>query len=429
MSWSQTAYTQAGAELLAETLVGRVLTITRADAGTGLYDESDLPNVSALANVKLDLGLLSITDVTDGDGAGKKVGVQILNEGVTSTLELHQIGVYGVLDSDPDTEVLLFILQDERGIEIPSEEDTADFELDVYAVIAISNTAQISLSIDTDARASITYVQNYVAEHDADETAHEAAISKQIEEWLAAQYSALDDIYLAFSKNHRMLYRGQSLGTYVTDEQAAAIKAGTFDDIYLGDYWTINGTRYDVADFNLFYNTGSTSLTANHLVIVSHDSMGQSGMNSSDTNEGGYIGSEMYTTVLPTIKETIANDFGDLLLTHQEYLPSNYSSGVATVEAWCNVKVSLMSEIMVYGTRVVSTYTIGDGMPFGRTEGKLQLALFAVNPVASLNQRYTFWLRDEIGANYFTACYFDGRAVASGASNQNYVRPYFLIGG
>ena len=43
---------------------------------------------------------------------------------------------------------------------------------------------------------------------------------------------------------HNAIYRGKYLGTAVTDEQYAAIAAGTFDDLYIGDYWKINGVNW-----------------------------------------------------------------------------------------------------------------------------------------------------------------------------------------
>lgn len=45
---------------------------------------------------------------------------------------------------------------------------------------------------------------------------------------------------------HNAIYRGKSLGSTVTTAQYAAIKAGTFDDLYIGDYWTIGGVNYPV---------------------------------------------------------------------------------------------------------------------------------------------------------------------------------------
>ena len=42
---------------------------------------------------------------------------------------------------------------------------------------------------------------------------------------------------------HNAIYRGKSLGSTVTTAQYSAINAGTFDDLYIGDYWTIGLRR------------------------------------------------------------------------------------------------------------------------------------------------------------------------------------------
>lgn len=53
---------------------------------------------------------------------------------------------------------------------------------------------------------------------------------------------------------HNSIYRGKDLGTAVTDEQKAAIKSGTFEDLFIGDYWKINGVKYIIAAFDYYLN-------------------------------------------------------------------------------------------------------------------------------------------------------------------------------
>ena len=49
---------------------------------------------------------------------------------------------------------------------------------------------------------------------------------------------------------HNAIYRGKSLGSTVTDAQWTAIGAGTFDGLYIGDYWTIGNITYRIAAFD-----------------------------------------------------------------------------------------------------------------------------------------------------------------------------------
>lgn len=44
--------------------------------------------------------------------------------------------------------------------------------------------------------------------------------------------------------------RGGNLGTSVTDEQYAAIADGSFDGLYLGDFWEIDGIQWRIVDFD-----------------------------------------------------------------------------------------------------------------------------------------------------------------------------------
>ena len=59
---------------------------------------------------------------------------------------MHQVGVYGRLNDDAET--LLFIMQDARGVEVPSTKVNGDFEIELSALLAVSNKANISITVD-----------------------------------------------------------------------------------------------------------------------------------------------------------------------------------------------------------------------------------------------------------------------------------------
>lgn len=50
--------------------------------------------------------------------------------------------------------------------------------------------------------------------------------------------------------NRKMIRRYKNLGTSISEAQAEAINSGSFNDIYIGDYWVIGGNEYYVADIN-----------------------------------------------------------------------------------------------------------------------------------------------------------------------------------
>lgn len=227
--------------------------------------------------------------------------------------------------------------------------------------------------------------------------------------------------------NHRNVYRGKNLGSSVTAAQKAAIQAGTFDDLFIGDYWVINGVTWVIADMDYFYNCGGTAFTKHHLVIVPNSPLYNAQMNESNVTTGGYAGSKMYTENLNSAKATISAAFGDMVLSHREYLTNAVTDGYPSACGWFDSTVELMNEIMVYGTHVYAPASNGVKIPTIYTLAKQQLALFALNPRA-INNRTTIWLRDVMSAVAFARVDNFGVASYAGASSSVGVRPEFCIG-
>jgi len=222
---------------------------------------------------------------------------------------------------------------------------------------------------------------------------------------------------------HNSIYRGKNLGTSVTPEQYARIADGTFEDMYIGDYWTINGTTYLIAAFNYYRNSGDTNLSANHVTLVPATYMYNHRMNPTDKTEGGYVGSEMYTTGLDQAKTKIHADFSGHVITHERYLCNAAANGQASGGAWFDSDVELMNEVMVYGS-VVN----GKGLSGSYNIGieKSQLPLFALRPDL-LNIRATWWLRDVCSTWGFALVHDQGTAYVFDASIARGVRPVFSI--
>lgn len=162
MSWEKSSYTTAGAALLSESLSGGALTITRAVSGTGIV-ETDLSAETTVSGETHELTILAIDTVKDGEETARKVSIQIT--GAESTYIMHQIGVYGRLNDD--AEVLLFIMQDERGIEVPASSVNADFEIEIAALIAISNKAKIEIALSPQMQALMKLVKAEIEKHNA----------------------------------------------------------------------------------------------------------------------------------------------------------------------------------------------------------------------------------------------------------------------
>lgn len=235
---------------------------------------------------------------------------------------------------------------------------------------------------------------------------------------------------------HNAIYRGKSLGSTVTTAQYAAIKAGTFDDLYIGDYWTISGVNYRIAAFDYYLNSGDTSCTTHHVVIVPDTCLYNAQMHNTssggyeggaaNTTAGGYVGSDMYKSNLEQAKTIIKSAFSGHVLKHRIYLTNAVANGRASGGAWCDSEVDLMCEQMVYGSGIFSPVSDGSNVPANYRVEKSQLPLFQHEPSRICN-RNNWWLRDVITASRFANVSGSGNANYYNASYSNGVRPAFCI--
>ena len=219
------------------------------------------------------------------------------------------------------------------------------------------------------------------------------------------------------------MFRGKNLGTSYTSEQQSQVASGKFLDLWVGDYWTINGTTYLIAAFNYYLNSGDTALTTNHVTLITAGSMYAHRMNPTSTTHGGYVGSEMYTTGLNQAKTKIRADFAGHVVNHRKLLCTAVANGQASSAAWFGSDVELMNEVMVYGSTVNGTAIFG---VYNIGVEKSQLPLFALRPDL-VNIRTSWWLRDVTHAYGFAGVSNNGVASRDDASSALGVRPVFSI--
>ena len=243
---------------------------------------------------------------------------------------------------------------------------------------------------------------------------------------------------------HNALYRGKNLGSTITAAQSAAIRAGTFEDIYPGDYWEFNNVAYSsgtysgimrVADLDYYLHCGSDDLTTHHIVVVPDVNLYSARMNATNTTTGGYVGSEMYTTNLAQAKEIFTACFGeDHILTHKERLVNAVTNGRASGGGWYNSTVELMDECMVYGSHQFDSGSTdgGDTIPYRYSVSCKQLNLFRHRPdlIVTMNlnnSRQGYWLRNVVSPAYFAYVNNFGLCYYYDAANSGGVRPAALI--
>ncbi len=229
---------------------------------------------------------------------------------------------------------------------------------------------------------------------------------------------------------HNSIYRGKYLGSSVTTAQWNAIKAGTFDDLYIGDYWTIGGVDYVIAAFDYYLNTGNTECTKHHVTIVPRRVLYNHVMNDTDIVTGAYIGSKMYKSGLNQAKTTITNAFGSshILTIGQLYTTStNPDYGFGTGFAWQDDSIFLMNEVNVYGcypfTEFYRTTQWGSDK---YSIDNSQYPIFAFDKTM-IHTRQSYWLRNVATSANFAYVSGYGHCDYYNASSSLGVRPAFNI--
>ena len=421
MSWNNTLYTNVGTNMMSEVLSGATMTITKAVGGSGTTAAESLAALTDVKEQKQTLKILGIEDATDSSGndAGKRIKIQITNGDVETGYILHQVGIYAKLADGEET--LLIIMQDDRGVEIPSHTENSDFEIELYGIMAISNVANIEVTVDPNAVASVKMVNDTkkALQDEAQRTylplTGGTVAGPIIMPGGGEVVSIMDN-----AATHNMVYRGKALGTSVTSEQWAAIKAGTFKDLYLGDYWSIGGMDYIIAAFDYWYKCGDTACNTHHAVVIPRSQLYTYKFNPTNTTEGGYVGSDLYKNGLTQAKTTFNTAFGSAhILNHREFLVNAVTNGKPTGSDWYDSTVDLMNENMVYGGRQFSPMPDGTD-PWNTcrnyTINKSQLPLFRLAPWMSFVRDQWCWLQDVVSAANFANCNGYGSAGCRGAS-------------
>jgi hypothetical protein len=249
-------------------------------------------------------------------------------------------------------------------------------------------------------------------------------------------------IFTTSGQSHASVFRGKYLGSSFTSAQKAAIANGTFDDLYIGDYWTINSMDWVIADIDYYYGIGDTACWTHHLVIVPRYTLTSSTMNSSSTSSGGYNSSKMRTSTLlcnsttagntSTVYGKICAAFGsNYILSHRVLVSTSVdSSGNVSGWAWSDSIVDLLNQSQVSGQKISSN---GNKDVYNVGVQTAQLAVFRINHGFMIAQSGTtrtgYWLSDVRSATSFALIYANGAVDSNGASNSYSVRPHFCLKG
>lgn len=249
---------------------------------------------------------------------------------------------------------------------------------------------------------------------------------------------------------HRNIFRGANLGSVFTDEQKAAIAAGTFDDLYVGDYWEIDGRKWLIADFDYWRQKSEPQVASHHVVIVPERGLYTAQMQNTEdgkpeadytanTTAGAYINSDMRTKNLDQAREIIEAAFGkESIFRCMKFFANAAANGAPSAGMWYESDIDLMNEIMVWGTSFYTPHTTGSTLayivPYVITTDDSQLALFQLAPVyiritIGIWPPQPYWLRDIASSHDFCSVGYVGYPNHERATNSNWVRPVFGIVG
>ena len=244
---------------------------------------------------------------------------------------------------------------------------------------------------------------------------------------------------------HNAMWGGRDItAAFNNGTVSANIANGTFHDIFPGDYITkqvtISGTTYTVnwavADCDYWINKGDDpAVTAHHVAIVPQAPIFNARMNSTNTTEGGYMGSRMFKETIPACATGIVNAFGaSHILTFRDWLISGMtvnqiSSGLPNFTGgaqwgatpWVSVQCDLMTEKMVLGAPVNSASALDEWC------ATRQMSAFRLSEKLINYNRQWYWLRDVVSSAYFAVVYGGGGAGTDLASAVRGVRPFALL--
>lgn len=252
---------------------------------------------------------------------------------------------------------------------------------------------------------------------------------------------------------HNGIFRGKDLtNVYTIDEICRRISNGTFEDLYIGDYFDITITsnygtetvRCIIAGFNMYWKVGDAKILGNHAVIVTKNCLNTAhAMNATNTTKNGFLGTEMRNFLFPNYNTAFTNSLGSHIKTHRTLMTNavdeNINSNAGANETgasvgwqWYDTKITLLSEIQIYGCNVFSSSYYDTGCD------NLQLPLFSLDPTAKVckfggtddagSSRQFYWLRNVASASDFAAVDSYGYSCHSAASISCGVRPIFCIG-
>ena len=422
MAYGITYITTQGAILAAKTLQSKTLSFSKFAIGSGEIADDSVDTIKALTGLvdkKLTFDITKIKRETD-----TQVTVRGLfkNTDAEDSFYLRELGLFAI---DPDTQQEILFAYINYGSEAEYINNSITEKKEHYydMIITVDNANNVTITVDP----STVYVNEQELNEKADELKND----------YDAKFSDLKSIVVASNSGaHNSIYRGKDITDLFYDGTLSKqIAAGTFDDIFIGDYiiGKVSKRKYLVADINYRLNMGDTECKTPHVLMIPERIMGTAKMNESHVTTGAYVGSKMYTTNLDPFKTVIKNDFGTgHILKHRNHLQNAVTDNYESGGTWYDSDIELMNECMVYGSNIWHNVLCGTNLPNNYEIDKSQLSLFRLRHDFTVarndnGERFWYWLRNVVSSSSFAFVTSRGNADSGGAANSSGVRPAFLI--
>lgn len=235
---------------------------------------------------------------------------------------------------------------------------------------------------------------------------------------------------------HRNIYRGKNLGTVFTDKQKLAIKDGTFDDLYIGDYWTDGSVQWVIMDIN-YMNNLSEDLPNNITILPRTILYKEKFNNSTSVVNAPYGSCTLRSAGMASAKSVIYSFFSkENILKYNTLLPTSVQDVLPKLYQYASFEcdIELLSLSMIYGSSIEgsaggSTYDAGTTEIFNAPFIRRQLQGFLLNPkLIGCNDYY--WIMNPA---FYVANGFiinPNQAINDGNKTTSQgVRPFFHIKG
>nr|DAP30452.1 MAG TPA: hypothetical protein [Caudoviricetes sp.] len=238
---------------------------------------------------------------------------------------------------------------------------------------------------------------------------------------------------------HKNIIRGRNLGVRITSDQHKAITSGTFEGLWLGDYWFNNNMAWRIVDFN-YWNVNNALPTPHIVVMPDRPLYRQQMYDTTASSTNSFWGSKVWQNINGCDDYVIRVFDSNTVRTHVDSYQSQMNEGAGFVPPTIKsksldprVKYIIPNEIMIYGTRIAATSGIGSDGLHEVSSRQLQLFAMGWNPGDS-----DFWLRDQTYINTYSVYGAEASNIGGGSTvrfsgdgvqNETHgVRPVFAIG-